>query len=583
MSKLFLDVLHVRRPRLTYVSPAVCENRVDNSSGFQFPVLLLGELASSAKVQGIFISFEGGANFTLKWGTIPGAICYTVYRLQDVLDPFGAYSVIAECITDDEIIITDQPPGTGNCYIITALLPSGIITQVSDPICIDIPPNEPPKICYPTPQVPCGPPIDWPPTGGGGPSGQCAIIIWQASTPVDAEVGDDVTLGPVILALGAGVTKYEWYKDGVFYLDTTATTKESLQLNDVVEEDSGSYRLRVYPTAAGCAPFYSNPIVLTVETLVCPVLGGSLPTIATFQGITASKDPAISLAIANRDIVTPTDMGFYLLDTNTESILIENTTTTLIGAGCFAIGPSRFCFVDINGSVQMIETDGTPLTPVAPSFPSSSVLQYSEADDLVYFVTFDAGTLEDLVVTFNPNTNTIVAETSLGIGSGVPPNLLFCPTPKRLFVTHVTGAGKIDVYSPPDMTFIGTMDFNTDETLVDSGLGFASSTGKVYVLTAQSVAPFNALMHEVNPTTLTVDYTYDLGVPASFGGFIDYNVLNDRLYLVINGDLLTVDPVTRTVLCVLTPPAPAHALSVDLGSQKVVTMGTPGTTQFFHH
>lgn len=267
MNNLYLDILHVRQPRLNYVSPAVCENRVDNSSGFSYPVLLLGELATAPKVQGIFVNFLGQGRFNLNWGTVPGAICYTVYKLLDTLDPFGEYMVIAECITDPALVITDTNPG---CYVVTALLESGLTSQVSDPVCVNIP-DDVLLACYPTEANPCAAnPGDWPPLIGGG-GGACLGLLWDGPTSITVTEGETATLGPVTIFPGTGTLQYEWWKDGVFFRDTTATTTNSLVIENTVEEDSGAYQLKVFTTVPGCGVLTSPEIILTVESK-CPAI-----------------------------------------------------------------------------------------------------------------------------------------------------------------------------------------------------------------------------------------------------------------------------------------------------------------------
>jgi hypothetical protein len=84
-----LDVLFLRRPKIDYVSPPVCENIFTGSSG---PVIVLDPFDELGKISGIVIDVEGGSRI-VSWPSFPGAICYTIY-----LDEDGVLTVIAECV-----------------------------------------------------------------------------------------------------------------------------------------------------------------------------------------------------------------------------------------------------------------------------------------------------------------------------------------------------------------------------------------------------------------------------------------------------------------------------------------------------
>lgn len=147
MSKLYLDVLHTRRPVLNYVCPAICEAVFSSTS---FPSLILEALPVQPAISGIRITFYGDdGSFIFTWENYPGALCYSVYKLSDAVDPFSDYVLIAECITDpifkpDDWEIPYVPPGPGNpdCYLVTAITPLGEVA-VSQPKCSNDPPQPP--------------------------------------------------------------------------------------------------------------------------------------------------------------------------------------------------------------------------------------------------------------------------------------------------------------------------------------------------------------------------------------------------------------------------------------------------------
>lgn len=122
-----LDILFLRRPRLRYVSPGVCEA---SFSGSGAPIIILDAFGRLLGPTGLILTGAGG--FFLSWNNYPGALCFSVYKAVDELDPFGAYVLIAECITDNFITLEDFGPGT---YRVTAITEEGE-SEPSDPITI---------------------------------------------------------------------------------------------------------------------------------------------------------------------------------------------------------------------------------------------------------------------------------------------------------------------------------------------------------------------------------------------------------------------------------------------------------------
>lgn len=120
-----LDILFLRRPRLRYVSPGVCEA---SFSGSGSPLIVLDALARGLGPTGLILGGSGG--FRLSWNNYPGALCFSVYKAVDELQPFGAYVLIAECITDNFIDLDSFGPGT---YRVTAITEEGE-SEPSEPI-----------------------------------------------------------------------------------------------------------------------------------------------------------------------------------------------------------------------------------------------------------------------------------------------------------------------------------------------------------------------------------------------------------------------------------------------------------------
>lgn len=112
-----LEVLFLRRPRIDYISPPVCEALFSSSGG---PIIILNPFAPQAFPTGLVLGGEG--SFFLSWDTYPGALCYSVYRSDDPNNPFGTYTIVAECIPNPPVNLNDFGPGY---YRITAITRDG--------------------------------------------------------------------------------------------------------------------------------------------------------------------------------------------------------------------------------------------------------------------------------------------------------------------------------------------------------------------------------------------------------------------------------------------------------------------------
>jgi hypothetical protein len=129
------DYLFLRRPKINYVSPPICEVLFSATGS---PVIVL-EPFTKGKITGLVLGGSGA--FSLTWNNFPGALCWTIYKAVDELDPFGDYTIIAECIPGNEC--EPQPcfemPEPG-CYRVSAITPEGE-TELSDPFCTEsVPP-----------------------------------------------------------------------------------------------------------------------------------------------------------------------------------------------------------------------------------------------------------------------------------------------------------------------------------------------------------------------------------------------------------------------------------------------------------
>lgn len=118
-----LDVLCLRRPKINYVSPPVCEAIF---SGSGIPIIILEPFNLLTKITGIVVIRDGNTRI-ISWPAYPGAVCYNVYQQQED----GSYLLIAECIEDTTITLPQGRP-----IIITPITPDGE-GDLSDPVDIN--------------------------------------------------------------------------------------------------------------------------------------------------------------------------------------------------------------------------------------------------------------------------------------------------------------------------------------------------------------------------------------------------------------------------------------------------------------
>jgi len=250
-----LEILFLRRPKIDYISPPVCEFDFSSTGG---PVIVLDPLGSLPAPSGFIVG--GVGRFRLSWNPYPGALCYTVYKAVDSNNPQGEYVIVAECIEDPEINLEPEGPG---CYRVSAITPNGE-TQLSDPICN---------------------------------IGDCAFILSGATPAFQSKpAGDSAEISAEVGNAGLNDI-YHWYKDGSFYLDTSLTTQNVLNISPVSLSDAGDYTLRI---GEGSCEDESGPSTLQVTSV-----GGHDP-IAYWKFDAIDPTPA--------DVIN----GFELLDTGNE-------------------------------------------------------------------------------------------------------------------------------------------------------------------------------------------------------------------------------------------------------------------------
>lgn len=125
-----VDVFHPRKIPFVYVSPPFCEFIFSASGEVD---IFLNTRNRRGLITGYTMNFIDGV-YRLSWDTFPGALCYSVYKLVDELDPYSNYVLVAECITDNFIDLTD--PGA---YVVTAVDVDGETPFPEEPFIVSIP------------------------------------------------------------------------------------------------------------------------------------------------------------------------------------------------------------------------------------------------------------------------------------------------------------------------------------------------------------------------------------------------------------------------------------------------------------
>lgn len=97
MNSVF-DTLFLRAPRLHYVSPAICEVLFSSSAE---PTIVLDPISRYNGPTGPVRGGTGG-NYYFRWSTIPGLLCYTVYRAEN---NEAVYTPLYECLDPNAIVI----------------------------------------------------------------------------------------------------------------------------------------------------------------------------------------------------------------------------------------------------------------------------------------------------------------------------------------------------------------------------------------------------------------------------------------------------------------------------------------------
>jgi putative Ig domain-containing protein len=424
MNKMYLDVIQQRRPAINYVSPAICDAIFSSTS---FPVLVLDALPSDISLTGLRFTFGSGGDFRLSWDAYPGALCYTVYKVNDATDPFGEYTIIAECITDTQFDLTTDPdfdPDERVCYLVSIITPLGE-QFISPPICSNVEPDGPP---------------DPPPVGGciendtPLPDGEVGTPYSVTFTPVGPAAGPQwtVTAG----ALPDGLTLD--INSGV--LSGTPTDGDEFTFTVRLTKDGGTFCEQEYDLEI-IGPCCLNPLT-------------TIPTTApALQGIVYATQDNRIFAAAGSEI--------YAIDPDTNVILatipIPSPGTSQVASGVYSPVNNRVYFVlDPDGDFLVIDpenmvVDTTISAPAGTTFKNCPI--YDSTNDLIYVTSLTPGFADFVVVVLDPTTNIasiLLTELEIpGEGQNFGNRMEYCPLNNQLYVPYYRTSGggfTVEVY-----------------------------------------------------------------------------------------------------------------------------------------
>lgn len=165
--KSAFEYLGFRRLSINYQSPPLCEADFSSTSE---PAIVLEPFEPDAGPTGGLWNQDGN-NLRLRWDTIPGALCYSLYRAIDPLDPYGEYMLVAECTEDSNYTLPILIPGDCGTFRVSAIMPNGE-TAMSDPIITDCE-DDPAAIPYDTNTILIM-------TGGDNPSTYGEMLMFTA-------------------------------------------------------------------------------------------------------------------------------------------------------------------------------------------------------------------------------------------------------------------------------------------------------------------------------------------------------------------------------------------------------------------
>lgn len=123
---IVIDVLQLRRVKLDYVSPPICQVLLSGSGSSIFLESIEGPAAPTSLV------FGGQCARFLQWVASPETICLSLYVANDQTDPQTHYTLLSECLPQGYVNVC-----TPGWWRYSTMTPEGVESDFSNPIFVD--------------------------------------------------------------------------------------------------------------------------------------------------------------------------------------------------------------------------------------------------------------------------------------------------------------------------------------------------------------------------------------------------------------------------------------------------------------
>lgn len=120
-----LDVLRLRRVRLDYVSPPICQVILSGSGSSLMLEAVEGPGAP------FDLMFSGQCERFLTWSNLPGVICASLYSANNPSDPLTGYSLSVDCVTIGSVSLCSD-----GWWQYSTLTADGVESDRSDPVLV---------------------------------------------------------------------------------------------------------------------------------------------------------------------------------------------------------------------------------------------------------------------------------------------------------------------------------------------------------------------------------------------------------------------------------------------------------------
>jgi hypothetical protein len=318
--------------------------------------------------------------------------------------------------------------------------------------------------------------------------------------------------------------------------------------------------------------------------VVCAQFQGTFAPGYSLGEISAAKDASIG-----RLVVGGNNVDGVLYNTNGYTA-IATLNFSANNRASYVPPSQKFCFNfddNNNGFVLVSATTGTRQSTIGTSINNLIETSWSAVDNGTYGVGSDFGSPQTFYMTrLDATSETIVLNQALGnppSGGDYGDTCLFVPTPKSLIFNGWTNTASLDQFAVPSGAFLGTLNLNPNTFNAfpfRGGLIYAPNTGHVYCSTTSNGNGGTYWILEIDPVSFTVVYTYLTGVNASTTFLrLAYNPVTGAIYGQLPAALITINPITRTIVCSSTISS-GFSLDLDQFSDKVF-VGTGSTISVY--